>query len=128
MQTNLSEKKYPWASISPHRWQHIETLTRPPRQEPEQLTGRLQMNQPHKLEDLMLPPEALDKHCHSSPNDPTAHPTSEALLRGHFAEAGYLVHDAVDGFIVVRADWSLSRHCDSLADLQAFARKVGLPQ
>ena len=126
MQTNLSEKKYPWASISPNRWQHKETLTRPPRQEPEQLTGRLQMNQPQKLEDLMLPPEALDKHCHSSPNDPTAHPTSEALLSGHFAEAGYLVHDAADGYLVVRADWGLSRHCDSLADLQAFARKVGV--
>ncbi len=83
------------------------------------------MNQLHKLEDLMLPPEALDKHCHSSPSDPTTQPSSEALLRGHFAEAGYLVHDAVDGFIVVRADWGLSRHSGSLANLQAFARKVG---
>ena len=39
-------------------------------------------------------------------------------------EAGYVVR--ADGFIVVRADWGLSRHCDSLADLQAFARKVGV--
>jgi len=30
------------------------------------------------------------------------------------------------GYLVVRADWGCSRHCDSLADLQAFARKVGV--
>ena len=52
--------------------------------------------------------------------------TTEALLKAHFAEAGYLVHDAADGFIVVRPDWGLSQHCDSISDLEAFARKVGL--
>ena len=51
---------------------------------------------------------------------------TEALLKAHFAEAGYLVNDADDGFIVVRADWGLSRYCNSIADLQAFARKVGV--
>ena len=39
-------------------------------------------------------------------------------------EAGYVVR--ADVYLVVRADWGLSRHCDSLADLQAFARKVGV--
>jgi hypothetical protein len=59
---------------------------------------------------------------------PTALPPSKALLKAHFAEAGYLIHDAADGFIVVRSDWGLSRHCDSINDLQAFAKKVGVSQ
>ena len=53
---------------------------------------------------------------------------SKALLKAHLAQAGYLVHDVADGYLVVRADWGLSRHCDSLADLQAFAKKVGVSQ
>lgn len=55
-------------------------------------------------------------------------PCSKALLKAHFAEAGFVVHDAADGYIVVRADWGLSRHCKSLAELQTFARKVGVTQ
>ena len=61
-----------------------------------------------------------------SPDYPTALPSSKALLKAHLAQAGYLVHDVADGYLVIRADWGLSRHCDSLADLQAFARKVGV--
>lgn len=57
---------------------------------------------------------------------PTALLPSKALLKAHFAEAGYLVHDVDDGYIVLRADWGLSRHCESLAGLQAFARKLGV--
>ena len=53
---------------------------------------------------------------------------SKALLKAHLAQAGYLVRDVADGYLVVRADWGLSRHCDSLADLQAFAKKVGVSQ
>lgn len=86
------------------------------------------MNHPQKLKGPGLQPEAIDKHSQISLDYPTALPSSEALLKAHLAEAGYLVHDAADGYLVVRADWGLSRHCDSLADLQAFARKVGLPQ
>ena len=59
---------------------------------------------------------------------PTALPSSKALLKARLAQAGYLVHDAADGYHVVWADWGLSRHCDSLADLQAFAKKVGVSQ
>jgi hypothetical protein len=59
---------------------------------------------------------------------PTALPSSKALLKAHLAQTGYLVHDVADGYLVVRADWGLSRHCDSLADLQAFAKKVGVSQ
>lgn len=57
---------------------------------------------------------------------PIVLPPSKALLKAHLAQAGYLVHDVADGYLVVRADWGLSRHCDSLADLQAFASKVGV--
>jgi len=63
-----------------------------------------------------------------SPDYPTAPPSSKALLKAHLAQAGYLVHEVADGYLVVRADWGLSRHCDSLADLQAFAKKVGVSQ
>ena len=61
-----------------------------------------------------------------SPDYPTALPSSKALLKAHLAQAGYLVHDVADGYHGVRADWGLSCHCDSLADLQAFAKKVGV--
>ena len=60
--------------------------------------------------------------------DYTALPSSKALLKARLAQAGYLVHDAADGYHVVWADWGLSRHCDSLADLQAFAKKVRVSQ
>ena len=86
------------------------------------------MNNPQQLKGPGLQPEALDNHSQISLNYPTARPSSKALLKAHLAEAGYLVHDAADGYFVIRADWGLSRHCDSLADLQAFARKVGVSQ
>ena len=84
------------------------------------------MNYPQKLKGPGLQPEALDKHPQINLDYPTALPSSKALLKAHLAQAGYLVHYAADGYLVVRADWGLSRHCDSLADLQAFARKVGV--
>ena len=84
------------------------------------------MNHHQKLKDPGLQPEALDKHSQINPNYPTVLPSSKALLKARLAQAGYLVHDAADGYHVVWADWGLSRHCDSLADLQAFARKVGV--
>ena len=84
------------------------------------------MNHHQKLKDPGLQPEALDKHSQINPNYPTVLPSSKALLKARLAQAGYLVHDAADGYLVVRADWGLSRHCDSLADLQAFAKKVGV--
>ena len=84
------------------------------------------MNYPQKLKDPGLQPEVLDKHSQIIIDYPTALPSSKALLKARLAQAGYLVHDAADGYHVVRADWGLSRHCDSLADLQAFARKVGV--
>ncbi len=68
------------------------------------------------------------KHSLNSSDYPTALLPSKALLKAHFQETGYLVHDAADGYIVVRSDWGLSRHCESIAELQAFALKLGVTQ
>ena len=58
---------------------------------------------------------------------PTARLSSKAAgLASCLVQAGYVVHDVADGYIVVRADWNMSRYCANLADLQAFARKVGV--
>ena len=84
------------------------------------------MNHHQKLKDPGLQPGVLDQHSQIIIDYPTALPSSKALLKAHLAQAGYLVHDVADGYHVVRADWGLSRHCDSLAELQAFARKVGV--
>ena len=84
------------------------------------------MNHNQKLKDPGWQPGVLDQHSQISLNYPTALPSSKALLKAHLAQAAYLVHDVADGYHVVRADWGLSLHYDSLADLQAFARKVGV--
>ena len=52
---------------------------------------------------------------------PTALPCSKAILRAHFAEAGYVVHEVTDGYVVIRADWGLSVECQpELTPLRQF--------
>ena len=62
-------------------------------------------------------------------NYPTALLNSKAAdVASRLAQARYVVHDVADGYVVIRTDWGLSRHCETLADLQDFARKVGVSQ
>lgn len=69
------------------------------------------------------------KHSLNSADYPTALLNSKAAdVASRLAQAGYVVHDVADGYVIIRADWGLSRHCETLADLQDFARKVGVSQ
>lgn len=51
---------------------------------------------------------------------------NRAVLGGLLTLAGYVVHYVADGgFMVVRSDWGMSKHCNDIYELQAFAQKVG---
>jgi hypothetical protein len=46
-----------------------------------------------------------------------------------FALKGHAVHDTdTGGYIVVRSDWGLSRHCAGFSELVAAARQMGVQQ
>ena len=48
-------------------------------------------------------------------------------LKAMFALKGHAVHDTdTGGFIVVRSDWGMSRHCAGFPDLMAVARQMGV--
>ena len=69
------------------------------------------------------------KHSLYSSNYHTTSLSSKAHdVAFRLAQTGYVVHDVADGYVVIRTDWGLSRHCETLADLQDFARKVGVSQ
>lgn len=52
---------------------------------------------------------------------------SLATLKARLALAGHQVHEGSNNdFIVVKADWVMSRHCPDLAALRRFARVVGV--
>ena len=60
---------------------------------------------------------------------PTGHKEGKAsaALRAKFARAGHLVHDGGnDDYIVVKADWCMSRHCPNYAALISFGRVLGV--
>lgn len=60
---------------------------------------------------------------------PTGHGVGKAsaALRAKFARAGHLVHDGDnDDYIVVKADWCMSRHCPNNAALISFGRVLGV--
>ena len=53
--------------------------------------------------------------------------TASAALKAKFARAGHLVHDGGnDDYIVVKADWAMSRHCPDYAALVSFGRILGV--
>lgn len=48
-------------------------------------------------------------------------------IKAKFARAGHLVHDGGnDDYIVVKADWCMSRHCPNYAALVSFGRVLGV--
>lgn len=52
---------------------------------------------------------------------------ASAALKAKFARAGHLVHDGGnDDYIVVKADWAMSRHCPDYAALISFGRVLGV--
>ena len=54
---------------------------------------------------------------------------ASAMLKAQFERAGHLVHEGGnDDYIVVRADWGMSRHCQDYAALVAFGRVLGVLQ
>ena len=60
---------------------------------------------------------------------PTGHRTGKAsaALKAKFERAGHLVHDGGNGdYIVVKADWCMSRHCPDYAALVSFGRILGV--
>ena len=85
----------------------------------------------HKVESPGLPTEAFAKHSSNGSNYPIEHRTGKAsaMLKAHFARAGHIVHDGGnDDYIVVKADWHMSRHCCNLAALVTFGRQLGVFQ
>lgn len=54
---------------------------------------------------------------------------ASATLKAQFALAGHMVHEGGnEDYIVVQANWGMSRHCSDFAALIAFARQIGVSQ
>ena len=56
----------------------------------------------------------FENHTTNDLDYPTGHRTgiASAALKAKFERAGHLVHDGGnDDYIVVKADWCMSRHC-----------------
>ena len=91
----------------------------------------LRMTNIHKVESPGLPTEAFAKHSSNVlnyPIEPRAGKAS-AMLKAQFARAGHMVHEGGnDDYIVVKADWHMSRHCCNLAALVTFGRQLGVFQ
>ncbi len=52
-------------------------------------------------------------------------PANRAVLGGILSHVRFVVQDVGDGeFMVIRADWGMSKHCNDIAELQAFSRKL----
>lgn len=50
-----------------------------------------------------------------------------ANLRALFALKGHAVHDGGNGdYIIVQANWGMSRHCQDFSALVAFGRQLGV--
>lgn len=76
-----------------------------------------------------LHPVPLQNHTANDCDYPTGHRTgtASAALRAKFARAGHLVHDGGnEDYIVVKADWYMSRHCPNYAALILFGRVLGV--
>lgn len=60
-----------------------------------------------------------------APADDTSNDKRAATLKAKLAVAGFAVHGLDDGgFLVCR--WNLSRHCQGMGELVAFARQTGV--
>ena len=68
--------------------------------------------------------EAFTKQSHNVVDFPTTD-KGLAILKAKFAMAGHQVHDGDTGdFLVTR--WGMSRWCEDVDSLQAFARLLGV--
>ena len=71
----------------------------------------------------------FENHTTTDLDYPTGHRTgtASAALKAKFARAGHLVHDGGnEDYIVVKADWCMSRHCPNYAALISFGRVLGV--
>ena len=71
----------------------------------------------------------FENHPSNDLDYPTGHRPGKAsaALKAQFARAGHLVHDGGnDDYIVVKADWCMSRHCRDYAALIGFGRQLGV--
>ena len=74
-------------------------------------------------------PVPFQNHTTNDLDCPTGHRTgtASAALKAKFARAGHLVHDGGnEDYIVVKADWCMSRHCPDYAALVSFGRVLGV--
>lgn len=74
-------------------------------------------------------PDGSSNHTNNIPNYPIEHRTGKAsaALKAKFERAGHLVHEGGnDDYIVVKADWCMSRHCPNYAALVSFGRVLGV--
>ena len=71
----------------------------------------------------------FENHTSINPDYPIEHRTgtASAALKAKFERAGHLVHEGGnDDYIVVKADWCMSRHCPNYAALVSFGRILGV--
>ena len=79
-----------------------------------------------KVESPGCQSEAFAKPTNKTTNFPTAE-QDLATLKARMALAGHSVYDGGNNdFIVVKADWCMSRHCPDRSALQRFARVLGV--
>lgn len=76
-------------------------------------------------------PVPFQKHTTKDLDYPTGQSPGKAsaMLKAQFARAGHLVHEGGNkDYIVVMANWCMSRHCPNYAALVAFGRVLGVLQ
>lgn len=79
-----------------------------------------------KVESPGCQSEAFAKPTNKIADFPTAE-QDLATLKARMARAGHSVYDGGNNdFIVVKADWCMSRHCPDRSALQRFARVLGV--
>jgi hypothetical protein len=74
-------------------------------------------------------PVPFQNHTINDLNFPTGSRARKASvsLKAQFERAGHLVHEGGnDDYIVVKADWCMSRHCRDYSALVAFGRQLGV--
>jgi hypothetical protein len=94
----------------------------------ETLEGR-QMNSTNEKDPSAGNTGSFENHSLRMGDYPTRMTFGKASsqLKSKFAQAGHLVHDGCDNdYFVIKANWSVSRHCRDYAALIAFGRQLGV--
>lgn len=87
------------------------------------------MIQALKVESPGLASEAFNNHPNNTRDFHISEASSKDIagLKARMALAGHCVYDGGNNdFIVVKADWCMSRHCPDWSALQRFARVLGV--